>query len=932
MLSKCAMFRYERALIYDERLAVGSPSDSDPQAILRGTNDGGWTTVWKEEKPQTVSPQKSPLKRNDPILLNGREPMEQARPMSLLTRTSESIEQSLESLNKLMQHCKRLCFSTNPVNAEEENLILEGIFVWLRIFHLYGFDFHRHCMYTLANQVDKTFRLIEVYGDWMKYFKFKNAAFFSAWLDQELPQMPNFPNGESTKTVTDCTGVKTLHLVTTIFGSPKHLFGGSFYRFLTFIMKEEEMRSSFTLSILQSKKGMPRPTDKMVEEAVEKSVKTMTTVKPQIEWRYCEVGSSTKKNFVWYKATICEKDPSREFLSWKTVGRDFMQAKLQAFTMSLFKNFDMSLNELSSFILPSASSNYNRTRAKFGTYGELEQHALKWFEGMDKPTFLLKMTKLRGYMSDYYGQEGCFDREVALLDNDADWLCRNCVGIEVNYDLFLQRWRGFYWSCVCFAIENEREALCEAVGLKEALKVRVISKGPPVTYFVLKPIQQAMWRHLQKFWNFELTGRPVTEELINKRFGRMSPETRFHSGDYQGATDELHSWCSETVGNTLFACWERNLGYQIGPLHELFIRALTKHTYVVKGQPSKNDFTGVASSNKMEQKRGQLMGSIVSFIVLCICNGALMTTAYDFVHKQPEGERKRSSIVDYPIEINGDDCATAYTSPDFPRCWEALGAIMGFTKSVGKTYDSGHFLSINSHFYRLDYFSRFVEVRYVNLGLLNGMKRSEVTGSEKTGHDLGVNHRELIESSPTYIAQAVHRMFLYQHCEKLREFPGPWFLPTHFGGLGLKQMKVWETRDLVYVSVVKLLIANGDLPPVPPKTKEWIHYDLFMKVVRENFPLFDRYNYSSYDGEETYGECFKALILSEWVRNGVRALRCNAVPDNVLFYSKMVRYCHLANAVLNDRVFAGLKPSRSDEIEAEPKRVSVPIFSSVCNL
>jgi hypothetical protein len=124
------------------------------------------------------------------------------------------------------------------------------------------------------------------------------------------------------------------------------------------------------------------------------------------------------------------------------------------------------------------------------------------------------------------------------------------------------------------------EPLVEVVGLKEALKIRCISKGPPLTYFVLKPLQKSLWKHLNTMWNFELTGTPITEDLINRRFAQFIGTHRFHSGDYSAATDEIQSWCSNSASDTIFEVAEKNLGYPLSGFDTLFKRALTGHRYV----------------------------------------------------------------------------------------------------------------------------------------------------------------------------------------------------------------------------------------------------------------------------------------------------------------------------------------------------------------
>jgi len=58
----------------------------------------------------------------------------------------------------------------------------------------------------------------------------------------------------------------------------------------------------------------------------------------------------------------------------------------------------------------------------------------------------------------------------------------------------------------------------ELVALAEALKVRVISKGPALTYFVLKPVQKFLLRQMKKFRCFKLVGETVTTTFLESVF------------------------------------------------------------------------------------------------------------------------------------------------------------------------------------------------------------------------------------------------------------------------------------------------------------------------------------------------------------------------------------------------------------------------------
>lgn len=544
-----------------------------------------------------------------------------------------------------------------------------------------------------------------------------------------------------------------------------------------------------------------------------------------------------------------------------------------------------------------------------------------------KLRFQTKMTVLSGYISEYYGRKGMEDQEK-YTD-----LLKEVPGLEVQTDEFLAAWRKFYWKCVHLAVDES--PVVEVVGLKEALKIRCISKGPPLTYFVLKPLQKSLWRHLQKQKCFELTGKPVTEELMNERFGTFIGQ-RMHSGDYSAATDELHSYCSNSVCDGIFKAAETNLGYSLGPLEMLFKRALTGHIY----EDPTDDTVYVT------QKRGQLMGSIISFPVLCIANITLIRVSYEWAHG------RKTPIYKLPCWINGDDCLTAYTNNDFPTYWRGIGSVMGFTESVGKTYDSTEFCSINSNTFEVSD-NRWRLVPYVNLGLITCQSRSiapkgsapegekiikeqkkKVKKGDKPPHlmSLGVCHKQLIDSLPASpfgceIRERVNDIFMWNHINRLKEFQGEWFLPIWLGGLGLRKLTNYTDSERAYAAYAKICIGLGLDVPVYKTDKEWIHYDTYVKVIHNMEPMLAKYSFEHYDRDE-FDTPFIPIIYDQWFKNGLEGClhKIVSVPEcdtlrKSMSFNRVIRRFMEINPVSN------LILCNQDEIDIEPKLSVTPVWA-----
>ena len=442
------------------------------------------------------------------------------------------------------------------------------------------------------------------------------------------------------------------------------------------------------------------------------------------------------------------------------------------------------------------------------------------------------MLRLRGYVSEYYGQKGVFD-EFVYSDE-----FRDVVGLEINVSAFEKAFRRFWWRCVQLALE-EKPDVC-LVGLSEALKVRVISKGPPMTYFVLKVFQKFLLKGLQKLDLFELTGTPVTEEVVNRKIGRQGlsalRDLGFHSGDLESATDLMESWFSEMISDELFNLFEQQVGFPLGVFRELFLRSLTRHNiYRVEGKDERI-FCGA-------QKIGQLMGSIISFPILCIGNAVGSRIALEIV------EGRRFSLRGYPGWINGDDVFTLYTSGyAFDEIWTGVMGFMGFKKSVGKCYDSEQFFNINSTTFEVDpRTGNFTLVPYVNLGLIKGEQRSVVVGKKGQTKDvdiyqLGVILRELMETCPVELKPAVHAMFIDTHRHRLERYPLPWYLPIWAGGLGLLPIGPLSIEDQQLLLAAKQRIAKHPTEiPVYTGKKEWQHYAKCVQYTRTLNPLVTSY-------------------------------------------------------------------------------------------
>jgi hypothetical protein len=327
------------------------------------------------------------------------------------------------------------------------------------------------------------------------------------------------------------------------------------------------------------------------------------------------------------------------------------------------------------------------------------------------------------------------------------------------------------------------------VGLPEALKVRVITKGPAAVGFVLKPLQKFMWSALARHPAFKLIGRPVDVWTVQDRLGKNLPRGQAYlSGDYSAATDNLAPWVCETIAIAI----SEAIGLTEEE-RELFLQALTRHVFV--------DENGVETP----QKWGQLMGSVVSFPVLCVANAAMCRWSLECAFI------KKYTLADTSLLINGDDCLFRTTQEGL-ALWKKITAFGGLTPSLGKFYFSRQFAQVNStNFVRRDEpletmspsgKSRnlhFDLVKYVNLGLMFGLKRSsdhaEDVADASVG--LGVKCREMIKSAPIELGHKLLMAFIAHHRVLLDRCRVPWYVPESLGGVGLPTVRADDELEVV---------------------------------------------------------------------------------------------------------------------------------------
>jgi hypothetical protein len=221
------------------------------------------------------------------------------------------------------------------------------------------------------------------------------------------------------------------------------------------------------------------------------------------------------------------------------------------------------------------------------------------------------------------------------------------------------------------------------------------------------------------------------------------------------------------------------------------------------------------------------MGSVVSFVILCILNAAIIRFSYEL------SENRVVSLEKCPMSVNGDD-GLVRASALFSVYWSKIAAVAGLKPSVGKVYTHPTYANINSTSY-LFQDSHFELIPYVNMGLVFGMQRAKVGHTirdvvdwdERAG-SFGARHRDLIRLCPPQLRLAAHRLFLERHKDLLSGIlaGAEWYVPEEFGGLGFASVFEPATYpDLSsldpYAPLPDLVGELSELPPPRYGMQPW---------------------------------------------------------------------------------------------------------------
>jgi hypothetical protein len=338
------------------------------------------------------------------------------------------------------------------------------------------------------------------------------------------------------------------------------------------------------------------------------------------------------------------------------------------------------------------------------------------------------------------------------------------------------------------------------------------------TYGSLKPYQKAIHGTLRQFDQFRLIGKTVTKEDV-EFFSTMLEDECALSGDYEAATDNLkHDASVECLGQIID---NMRSDWAIEETRKNF--AKNSMTNLEIHYPDSLVELGDELPSSFIQKGGQLMGSLLSFPILCVINYAMWT---EYKHRvtgsYPLATRDNNWRKEDFVLINGDDIAGIVKKKRDETVWQHCVRSVGLTPSLGKNYVSREFVTINSQLFHLtphvvDNKER-IRMKYlpwVNLGLLQPLGTTKQTKdlrdiAEEKGQDplesLGKMHDDFV--SQCLVPERGSSCFIHAHRKELGTTFRNLFGPIHLGGLGATPVAGTKGSVLEGYSNRQLLIAT----------------------------------------------------------------------------------------------------------------------------
>jgi hypothetical protein len=316
--------------------------------------------------------------------------------------------------------------------------------------------------------------------------------------------------------------------------------------------------------------------------------------------------------------------------------------------------------------------------------------------------------------------------------------------------------------------------ICSAVvyPICEPLKIRNITKGNALPYAIAKGFQIDLHTHMRKMYQFDLIGRPLDITDIEGLVSRC-PIGIFASGDFSAATDNVKI----ELTKLFFELCLSYLEFSVPNVSAEYIHILQNVLYehMIHYKPVEK---GGEQLPSVLQRNGQLMGSVLSFPVLCAINLAVYWCSV---------EPDTKNIKDLNVKINGDDILFRTTEEKY-NLWLSNVPKAGLLPSPGKNFFHPKYCTVNSEMFSV-HDNTVRPIPFFNVGMLMG--QSKVARSGEKNKPVHCIHTDALAGS--YDKVRANKRFLFYNKEKLRlSSTTPdgvslnYYLPRELGGLGMK--------------------------------------------------------------------------------------------------------------------------------------------------
>jgi len=458
----------------------------------------------------------------------------------------------------------------------------------------------------------------------------------------------------------------------------------------------------------------------------------------------------------------------------------------------------------------------------------------------------------------------------------------------------------------------------EIATVLEPLKVRIITKGEALSAYFLHPFQDAMWRMLRERLpaQFSLIGEVLTEhhlaellrremsifiigdvvyptgkrrQTIRSLFDYFNNEGFWVSGDYKAATDNMNLNATLLALEEFLKCMvhdkflvrpysddpeDPNMypPVPLGPTELLIaFRSLGRQTLAYpKG------FTTLLAAElttrgvqhrivdgrvEVDMRNGQLMGSILSFPLLCFINFWAYYAAFmEWYETYPGMSTNHAGMPTpdkMPVLINGDDIAFRADNRLY-GIWKAKIAQFGLKLSVGKNYTHPGLVTINSQLFVYHVKPwvaqepwtpfAFEEIPFLNVGLLLGQTKLQGKVKKTIGVRKGAFAMPLNGQYNTVIRGArdpvrAHNRFIHYHVDRIKHETQSGFynlfLPPCLYGLGFVNHAVVDTS--VYTFTQRKLAGYKMSLISSYSTAEWREQSTISELLRGLIYVTDKY-------------------------------------------------------------------------------------------